>query len=92
MSALDRFAAIGSIGGWLTLNLALNVRGGLHARRGQTRCSALSVPDYSVFVLQTPSLSAQTESVALQFFNKWLMTNTGFKFPLFYTMFHMIAG
>jgi len=50
MSALDRFAAIGSIGGWLTLNLALN------------------------------------------FFNKWLMTNTGFKFPLFYTMFHMIAG
>lgn len=54
MSALDRFAAIGSIGGWLTLNLALNVRGGLHARRGQTRCSALSVPDYSVFVLQTP--------------------------------------
>ena len=27
-----------------------------------------------------------------QFYNKWLFSSTGFRFPLFYTMFHMIAG
>ena len=59
------------------------------ARLVARRCLYLTILSLSCKRL---SLCAQTESVALQFFNKWLMTNTGFKFPLFYTMFHMIAG